>query len=780
MAQRIIPVYIDEEVQRAYLDYAMSVIVSRAIPDVRDGLKPVQRRIIYVMGELGLYHDKPFKKSAAVVGEVLGKYHPHGDSAIYDALVRMAQDFSLRYPLVDGQGNFGSIDGDSAAAYRYTEARLSRIAEYMLQDLDKDTVDFVPNFDGRLKEPTVLPSAIPNLLLNGASGIAVGMATSIPPHNIVNTIDALVSIIDNPDISVEEVFEKIKGPDFPTGGYIAGKENLKQAYITGRGKIVLRGKVVFENEGKKERIVIKEIPYQVNKSALISKIASLVKAKKIEGISDLRDESDREGMRIVIELKRGVDKTRVLNLLYRNTQLQVTYPIILLALVDGVPRVLNIKEMGVNYIEHRYNVVERRSKYLLNRIEERINIIEGLKIAIANIDEVVKIIKGSKNVDKARSALIKRFKLNKTQAQAILEMRLQKLTSLEIEKLEEEYKKLLEERDELRLLLSSRFALLNRIKKELLEIKELFKDRRRTEILEEVPEEEVFEEKEEGVVFLNTRFMTRYLPQTEFDKYVKSMVRRTGAGEDEFPAILIKCNTEQTIFLFTQHGHCFSLPVSLIKNSSSSYRFEHIKKFISTGDSEIVSILLPDDRPIFLLSSHGNIKRMDWREVSTISRRGARVMNLRDGEEVVSVFTAKDDILLYTYRGMALRMSGETLRSMGRSSGGVKGISPDKGDRVMGGLEPGEEIIVITENGYLKRIKTEEIRRTGRGGKGVIILKFTEKTGGVKGVVSGGEYLLILTDSGIVRIPHSDIKVMGRNTMGTRMVDGKVMRVQVL
>ena len=785
--ERIVPRPIEEEMKVSYLNYAMSVIVGRALPDVRDGLKPVQRRILYAMHELGLQHNKPFKKSARIVGEVLGKYHPHGDSAVYDALVRMVQPFSLRYPLVDGQGNFGSIDGDSAAAMRYTEARLSKISAELLRDIEKDTVDFVPNFDESLKEPTVLPSVIPNLLVNGASGIAVGMATNIPPHNLCEVIDGLVAMIDNPDITIKDLMKRIKGPDFPTGAMICGREGIKQAYQTGRGKITLRAKAVTEKHPRtgKQSLVITEIPYQVNKSNLLAAIAKNVQAKKIEGISDIRDESDKEGLRIVLELKRDVHPEIVLNQLYKHTQLETTFGIIMLALVHGRPQILNLKEMLQQFLLHRRDVVLRRTKFDLEKAKRRAHILEGLKIAVDNIDEVIEIIKKSKTTSEAKTKLIKRFSLTEVQAQAILEMQLQRLVGLERKKLEEEYLELIKRIEYLESILASEEKLMGIIKEELLEIKEKYGDERRTEITSEAKElsiEDLIQE-EDMVITISHRGYIKRLAISSYRRQARGGkgVNTAAAKEGDFIEHLFVAKSLDYLLFFTNKGRAYWLKVYEIPEASRQSRGRAIVNLLSLGQGERISTVLAlrefrEQERMCMITRNGIIKRVEARAFSNVRKGGIIAISLDKGDELVSVLLTggEDELVIATTKGMAIRFRETDVREMGRQARGVRAISLREGDHVIGAavVERGKDLLTLTSDGIAKRSDFEEYRLQHRGGSGIINIKLRPEAEVVFAMaVDDATEVMVITHNGMtVRCPVKDIRRTSRNTKGVRLI----------
>ena len=784
---RIIEVNIEDEMKKSFIDYAMSVIVSRALPDVRDGLKPVHRRILYSMYELGLSPDKPFRKSARIVGDVLGKYHPHGDSSVYDAMVRMAQDFSTRYILVEGHGNFGSIDGDSPAAMRYTEARMSRIAMEMLADINKDTVDFMPNFDETLKEPTVLPSKFPNLLVNGSSGIAVGMATNIPPHNLGEVIDGTIALIDNPDISVEEMMRYIKGPDFPTGGIILGTQGIKEAYITGRGKITIRARTNIEElPNNRSRIIVTEIPYQVNKARLIEKIAELVRDKKIEGISDIRDESDREGMRIVIEVKKDANPNVVLNYLFKHTQMQETFGVIMLALVDGEPKVMGLKELLTHYINHQKDVLIRRTRYDLEKAEARAHVLEGLLVALDHIDEVINIIRSSRTVQIARDSLMERFGLSERQAQAILDMRLQRLTGLEREKIEEEYAELKNTIQYLKDVLASDAMQYKIIKEELLAIKEKYSDDRRTEITfspGEINIEDLIDEYD-VVVTLTHR---GYVKRTPLSTY-KSQ-RRGGKGisglqtrDEDFVQDIFVTTTHKSILFFTSTGRVYILKAYEIPEAGRQARGTAIINLLQLMPGERIEAVFPvddieDEKYLVMATRKGFIKKSPIKEFKNIRKSGLIAITLREDDELVGVelTNGKQEIMLASHKGMAIRFNEADVRPMGRTAMGVKGMELDKDDYIIGMQLVAEDgyVLTIRERGYGKRTPIDEYRAQNRGGKGIITMNVTEKTGNLVGLemVTEDDELMIINSNGIIiRIEVKDISVIGRNTQGVLLM----------
>ena len=775
---------IENEMKRCFIDYSMSVIMSRALPDVRDGLKPVHRRILYAMSEMGLHHDKPFKKSARVVGEVLGKYHPHGDQAVYDALVRMAQDFSLRYPLIDGQGNFGSVDGDAPAAMRYTEVRLNEIAEMMIEDIDKDTVDWRDNFDGTLKEPEVLPAKFPNLLVNGSSGIAVGMATNIPPHNLSEIVDGIIAVIDNPRIETDELMKIIRGPDFPTGGVICGKSGIKQAYETGRGLIRVRGKVSIEGEERK-RIVITEIPYQVNKSDLLKHIADLVKNGKIDGITDLRDESDREGLRVVIELRRDVIPDIILNQLFQHTQLQVTFGILNLAIVDGEPRILSLKEMIQAFVRHRVDVITRKAKYLLRKAKERLHILEGFLIALDNIDEVIDIIKKSESVDEARNNLMKRFSLSEIQAKAILDMRLQRLTGMERRNVEEEYKCTKEEIERLNWLLSDKKNILEEIKRELIEIKEKFGDERRTEIVEEEGElkiEDLIQEEDVIVTFTHQG----YIKRMPIDAYRTQ--RRGGVGligmetkEDDFLKLSFVASTHDYILFFTNLGKVYRLKCYEIPEGGRRSKGKAIINLLpklDQGENVITAIPLRSFEEGYMIfaTKRGIVKRCKVDLFKNIRSNGIIAIDLREDELVdVILSSGSDDVFIASKNGQACWFSEKEIRPMGRNAMGVIGIRLSEGDEVVSldVTRDDKDILTITENGFGKRTALKDYRKTHRGSKGVRTIITNERNGRVvfaKSVEEEDEIMVLSRTGMISRMRVKDIRRQGRNTAGVRIM----------
>jgi len=782
----IINVDLEDKMKDAYLDYSMSVIVSRALPDVRDGLKPVHRRILYGMEGLGLDPNKPTRKSARVVGEVMGKYHPHGDSAIYDALVRLAQDFSTRYPLAQGQGNFGSIDGDDPAAMRYTEVRMSKIAKEMLRDINKNTVDFMPNFDEEEKEPIVLPSRFPNLLVNGSSGIAVGMATNMAPHNLNEAIDASIAYMKNPEISIDELNEIIKGPDFPTGAKILGRKGIKEAYQTGRGKVKLRGIAEIEPFKKnRERIIITEIPYQVNKARLIEKIADLVKDKKLDGISDIRDESDRKGMRIVIEIKRDSNANIVLNNLYKYTQLETTFGIINLALVDGIPKILTLKELIKYYIDHQKEVVTRRTQFDLDRAKARKHIVEGLIIAIDNIDEIIKIIRSSYDDNQIKGIFLERFGLTDLQSQAILDMRLKRLSGLEIEKLNAENKELAETISYLQGILDSEEKLIDLIEEELLEIKEKYGDDRRTQIVADegdIDIEELIEQEDILITLTNDGYIKR-LP---VDTY--KVQNRGGKGisaantkEDDFIKRIMTTNTHEDLLFFTSFGRVYALKGYEIPEGSRTSRGQAIINILSLNSGERITEImslsaLKNDDQIVLQTKNGKIKKTDANNFTSIQRNGIIAIGLEDGDKLISArhIDKEEELIISTKDGMTIQFNTTDVRSMGRQARGVRAIKLNKDDEVVAMNIKGDEtyLLVVTENGFGKKTSFNNFNNQNRGGKGIRCHKVTEKTGCVVDTLPvdlDDDVLMVSLNGDMIRITAKDISTTGRNTMGVTL-----------
>lgn len=785
--EKIIPREIELEMKESYLNYSMSVIVGRALPDVRDGLKPVHRRILYAMNQMGMFHNKPFKKSARIVGETLGKFHPHGDTAVYDSLIRMAQPFSLRYPLIHGQGNIGSIDGDPPAAMRYTEARLNRLSEEMLEDIDKDTVDFVDNFDGSLKEPTVLPSKLPNLLVNGSSGIAVGMATNIPPHNIGEVIDATLNIIDNPEISVEQIMHYLKGPDFPTGGIICGRNGIINAYTTGRGRIIVKAKYRIEEKKEKKNIIVEEIPYMVNKAEMIQDMANLIREKKITGISDLRDESDREGMRIVIRLKNDANPEVVINHLFKRTRMQTTFGIIMLALVDNKPKILNIKEVLENFILHRKNVVTRRNMFELKKSEERAHILEGIIKALNNVDLTIKLIRAANTIGDARNAIIENFGITEIQANAILDLKLQRLASLEREKIRNEHKGLLELIEKLKAVLASSEKIYSIIKDELIELKDKYNDKRRTEISnEEVTElnmEDLVEE-EDMVITVTAR---GYIKRQSMSLYRKQ--RRGGIGiiaagtrEEDFIKDIFIANTHSYLLFFTDKGKVYWLKVYYIPEGSRQSHGKAIVNLLNLEKNEKITACIPIRRftkgdYLIMATKKGIIKKTALESYSNPRRSGIIAVNLRDNDRLVDVVLTDghQQILLATKKGVAVKFYEKDVRSVGRNATGVIGVRLRQNDEVIGMIiaEDNKTLLTLTENGYGKRTKIIEYRLINRGGKGVINIIRSERNGDVVAVLSvaENEEFMTITRNGIaIRTNSSGVSVIGRNTQGVRIM----------
>ncbi len=789
LVEQKILVNIEDEMRQSYVDYAMSVIIGRALPDVRDGLKPVHRRILYGMNELGLAHNKPFKKSARLVGEVLGKYHPHGDMAVYDSIIRMVQDFSLRYPLIDGQGNFGSVDGDSAAAMRYTEVRMAKITREMLSDIDKETVDYVPNFDESLTEPVVLPARIPNLLINGSAGIAVGMATNIPPQNLGEVVDALTALIDDPALTIKDLMKHIQGPDFPTAGFIHGRRGIEEAYLTGRGVIKMRARAVIEvnKKGDKEQIIITELPYQVNKARLVEKIAELARDKKIEGIADLRDESDREGMRIVVELKRNEISRAILNQLYAHTQLQTSFGIIMLALVNNQPRVLNLKQVLIEFLNFRREIVLRRTRYDLRKAEERAHILEGLRIALDHIDEVIALIKKSKNPEAARDGLIKKFKLSEAQAKAVLDMQLHRLTGLEREQLLEELKEIQARIKGYRKILGSEQEVFRVIKQELLEIKEQYGDPRRTEIIpeeDEISYEDMIIEEDMVIAISHSGYIKRnavslYRSQHRGGKGATGMDTK----EEDFVENLFIASTHHYILFFTDKGRVYWLKVYEIPQAGRAARGKAIVNLINLAAEEKITALMPvrefeEGRCIIMCTSRGIIKKSDLRDYSHPRAGGIIAINLDEGDRLITarMTDGNQDIFLATRLGMAIRFPEQDVRVMGRATRGVKGISLRGEDEVIGMEIPrvGASLLTVSKNGYGKRTDESAYRRQGRGGRGLINMRITQRNGPVANlmqVTDEDEVMLVTQEGKIIRTVVSGISKIGRATQGVRLME---------
>ena len=790
--ERLGYIAIEDEMKSSYLDYAMSVIVGRALPDVRDGLKPVHRRILFGMNEMGLAHNRAYRKSAKIVGEIMGNYHPHGDSAIYDTLVRMAQDFNMRYPLVDGQGNYGSMDGDSAAAMRYTEARMTKLAEDLLADIDKETVDFGPNYDESLQEPLVLPTRVPNLLINGAGGIAVGYATNIPTHNIGEVIDGLLLLLENPEVTIAQLMKKIPGPDFPTAGFIYGMSGIKDAYETGRGLLKVRAKVNVESDERtdRERLIVTEIPYQVNKAKLIEKIADLVQEERIKGIADLRDESsDREGVRVVIELKRGEIPLIVLNNLYKHTQLETTFGVIMLALVNNRPEVLNLKQILHHFIEHRREVIVRRTAYELRKAEERAHILEGLKIALDNLNTVIALIRRAQSPDEARAGLMSQFGLSEIQASAILEMRLQRLTQLERQKLVEEYKEVLKQIEYLKSVLASEALVRKIIQDELVEVREAYKDERRTQIVKEEAEftlEDLIAEEEVVVTISHTGYIKRnavslYRAQRRGGKGKIGM----GIKDEDFVETLFTASTHDSLLFFTDAGKVFWLKVHEIPEASRGAKGKALVNLLALSKDEKVTATMPvkeyrDDRYVVMATKQGVIKKTELSAYSNPRQGGIIALSLDSGDKLIAVHVTdgQREILLGTKQGITIRFKEDDARPMGRTAHGVRGISLEEGDEVIGmeTITPDSTtaILTVTEGGYGKRTPVNDYRVQGRGGKGIISVKTTERNGlavGFLQVRDGDEIMLMAAKGKLLRCKVDDIREVGRNTQGVRVLD---------
>ncbi|WP_018883663.1 DNA gyrase subunit A [Paenibacillus massiliensis] len=775
------------EMRESFMDYAMSIIVSRALPDVRDGLKPVHRRILYAMSELGMSPDKPYKKSARIVGEVIGKYHPHGDSAVYETMVRMAQDFSLRYMLVDGHGNFGSVDGDMAAAMRYTEAKLSKIAMEMLRDINKETIDFIPNYDGEEREPAVLPARFPNLLVNGVGGIAVGMATNIPPHNLGEVIDGVQAMIENPDITPMELMDHIQGPDFPTAGYILGRSGIRQAYQTGRGSVTMRARTMIEENGNKARIIVSELPYQVNKARLVEKIAELVRDKRIEGITDLRDESDRNGMRIVIELRRDVNPNVVLNNLFKHTAMQSTFGINMLAIVNKEPKILNIRDVLYHYLQHQIEVIRRRTEYDLKKAEARAHILEGLRVALDHLDEVIALIRSSATADAARDGLMNRFSLSHEQAQAILDMRLQRLTGLEREKIENEYNELLQKIAEYREILANEHLVLNIISEELQELKSRFADERRTEIT--VGEESILDEdlipREDVIVTVTHTGYIKRLPVTTYRNQ-----KRGGRGvvgmdtkTEDFVEHLFVTNSHHHLLFFTDKGKVYRIKAYEIPELSRTARGTPIINLIQIEQGESINAVIPveefeNDKFLFFATRQGIVKKTPLEDYVNIRKGGLIAINLREDDALIEVklTDGAQEMIIGTACGMSIRFPEDDVRSMGRSATGVKGITLDPTDEVIGMdiVDQELEVLIVTAKGYGKRTPVTDYRVQSRGGKGIKTINVTDKNGAVVGlkIVKNEEDLMIITASGtLIRTSMEGISTMGRNTQGVKLIN---------
>lgn len=783
---------IEKELQKSYLDYAMSVIVGRALPDVRDGLKPVHRRALFAMRELGVHYNRPYVKSARIVGDVIGKYHPHGDTAAYDTIVRMAQDFSMRYPLVDGQGNFGSLDGDSPAAMRYTEARMTRIDRDIVNDLDKETVDWVPNYDNSLNEPSVMPSKVPNLLVNGSSGIAVGMATNIPPHNLTEVLDALIAIIEDPNLTVHQIMSIVTGPDFPTGGQICGRAGIREAYETGRGVVVMRALTHIEKikDGKREAIIITEIPYQVNKANLVEKIAELVKDKKITSISEVRDESDRHGLRVVIELKKDEIAEIVINQLYSMTMMQKSFGIILLAIVNNKPEILNLKQILEHFILHRKVIVYRRTAFELRRAEEKAHILEGLNVAINNLDDVVALIKGSKNPQEAKDELMRRFDLSEIQAQTILDMRLQRLTGLERDKIARDYEEIIKEITRLKEIIGSEILVMNIIKDELIELKETYGDDRRTEIIDATDEflpEDLIAPEDMAVTVTHSGYIKRnpvslYRSQHRGGKGVTAVKNI----EEDFVSNLYVASTLDTFLFFTNHGKVFWRKVYQLPLAGRTARGKAIVNLLNLADEEKIAAILPipsfDDesnkKTILMVTKFGRIKKTSLQEFVRPLRKGKRALTINEGDEIIAahVLDGEDTILLVTQKGMCIHFKESDIRTMGRTAAGVRGIRIGSEDLVVSAIviNSDNSILIATENGFGKRSPIEEYRLQKRGGKGVRGIKQSVRNGDVIAAkqVDDDEEVILIADSGkMIRMDLSSIRVIGRSTQGVRLIN---------
>ena len=783
--QKIIDVELNSEMKKSYIDYAMSVIVSRALPDVRDGLKPVHRRILYDMFESNLFYENDFRKSATTVGSVLGHYHPHGDSSVYDAMVRLAQDFSLRYPLVLGKGNFGSIDGDPPAAYRYTEAKMSKISAEMLSDIKKETVDFVPNYDDKRQEPDVLPSRFPNLLVNGSSGIAVGMATNIPPHNLVETIDGIIAAIDDPEITIEELMEYIKGPDFPTGGVIMGKSGIRNAYTTGRGRIVVRAKAEIEDEGGNNRIIVTELPYQVNKSRLNKYINEMVRDGKIDGITSSRDESD-ENMRLVINLKRDANAHVVLNNLYKYTQMQETFGVIMLALVDKVPKILNLREIIDRYIEHQEDVIERRTRHDLKEAEDHAHLLEGYKVAIDNIDEVIKIIRSSKSIADSKAALSERFTLSDVQATAIVQMPLGRLSGMEREKIEEDYAETMKKIENFKTILSDEKNVLNIVKEDLIRIRDKYGDERRTEISMtgiDIDDEDLIEEEKIVVTLTHNGYIKRvpvdtYKSQHRGGRGIAGMATR----EEDFVEYIFTTSTHDNLLFFSTKGIVYKLKGYNIPEAGRQAKGTAIVNLIPLENNEKVTAMIPvaefeEDKYLTFVTRNGTIKKTDLMDYSRIRSGGLRAIELVEGDELITVQVTDNDknMLIATHDGMAIRFSEKDVRPMGRTTRGVRGIRLKDGDYVVGACvaDKNTDLLAVTENGYGKRTVMDEYKIQTRGGKGIFTYRITDKTGKIAGIsnVTDEDDIMLITSAGVlIRMHAKEISTFGRQTQGVRIM----------
>lgn len=782
----ILQVDIKQEMKKCYIDYAMSVIVGRALPDVRDGLKPVHRRILFSMFELGLSPDKGYRKCARIVGDVLGKYHPHGDSSVYDALVRMAQDFNMRYPLVDGHGNFGSVDGDEAAAMRYTEAKMSKITMELLREINKNTVDFGPNFDGEEEEPLVLPSRFPNLLVSGSSGIAVGMATNIPPHNLGEVIDGISMLIENPEVTVLDLMTRIKGPDFPTSGIILGTAGIREAYETGRGRILVRAKTNIEEEKGRQSIIVTELPYQVNKARLVESIADLVKDKKIEGISDLRDESDREGMRIVIELKKDANANVILNQLYKHTKLQDTFGVIMLALVNNEPQVLNLKQILVHYLDFQKEVIRRRTQFDLDKALARAHILEGLRIALDHIDEVIALIRSSRTTEQARTGLMDKFGLSEKQAQAILDMRLQRLTGLERDKIEDEYNELMKDITYFREVLANEELVLKVIKDELTEIKTKYSDERRTAIERnhnDIDIEDLIQEQDVVITLTHSGYIKRipadtYTAQRRGGRGIQAMTTK----EDDFVEHIFITSTHNHLLFFTNLGRVYRLKGYELPEAGRSAKGTNLVNILPLNPGEKIQAVMPTkefeaDKFLIMATKEGLIKKTDLSDFSSIRKNGLTAINLRDGDELIGVkmTDGQSEILVVTENGYSMRFNETDVRPMGRTATGVKAITLREGDRAvsMNVIAENEDVLIVSENGFGKRTEIDEYTAHRRGGKGIITYKVTEKTGKIVGarIVKDGDEIMLINTSGVaIRLNAENISVTGRNTMGVTLM----------
>ncbi|ERI90536.1 DNA gyrase, A subunit [Clostridiales bacterium oral taxon 876 str. F0540] len=782
----ILQVDIKQEMKKCYIDYAMSVIVGRALPDVRDGLKPVHRRILFSMHELGITPDKGYRKCARIVGDVLGKYHPHGDTAVYDALVRMAQDFSIRYPLVDGHGNFGSVDGDGAAAMRYTEARMSKITLELLRDINKNTVDFVPNFDGEEQEPLVLPSRFPNLLVSGSSGIAVGMATNIPPHNLGEVIDGIGMLIENPEATVLDLMTKIKGPDFPTAGIILGTAGIREAYETGRGKILVRAKTNIEEEKGRQKIIVTELPYQVNKAKLVENIADLVRDKKVEGISDLRDESDREGMRIVIELKKDANANVILNQLYKHTSLQITFGAIMIALVNNEPQTLNLKQILNHYLDFQKEVIRRRTQFDLDKALARAHILEGLRIALDHIDEVIALIRSSRTTEQARNGLIEKFGLSEKQAQAILDMRLQRLTGLERQKIEDEYNELMKDIAYYREILANETLVLQIIRDELADIKAKYSDERRTAIernSSDIDIEDLIQEQDVVVTLTHAGYIKRisadtYTAQKRGGRGIQAMATK----EDDFVEHIFITSTHNNLLFFTNLGRVYRLKGYELPEAGRSAKGTNLVNILPLNPGEKIQAVMPvkefeEDKFLVMATKEGLIKKTDLTQFSSIRKNGLAAINLREGDELIGVkmTDGQSEILIVTQDGYSMRFCETDVRPMGRTATGVKAITLREGDKAvsMNVIAENEDVLIVSENGYGKRTGIDEYSAHRRGGKGIITYKVTEKTGKIVGarIVKDGDEIMLINTSGVaIRLNAENISVTGRNTMGVTLM----------